>query len=520
MGDEQRELIEELHQYYEGGSLRLLVGAGVSMASELPGWDDLNLGLTEAVIDRDLIERAGNGESAYVRGLVGADALKAVTREVYRRIGRDAAADFAWRRLGDKVFRTVLAQKLYPRPTLALRVRGTQKQLAAMALARPRRDLLFTTNYDPLLERAIAELRGAPEEWARHRYPVGGKQRAQVVPRVHHLHGWVDERGEVGGTLVLTETSYLGLFAERHAAPNRDLKKLLMGNAPLLVLGMSLADPNLRRLLDRRRVERMLDGDNAIHVVMVGKGGAADDQINQYWTGTWNVNPIWLPDFGYIPHLLRQIQWGWSGDALPWFGASKKWVDERVGAHKFTDEWQRRANISLRTLVRHIRTYFALNTDEVITTSLFLPDELDGVSVVQKTATSRDRRSGEEARAHARRRSLRLAPDDDVEGVAGIAFRYGNSSDATNNHPSINYNFTPRKARDWDTAFNMRDWRSILAVPVADGESWLPYAVLTLTSNKAEPFWRRLADREGDDLTALKGLMRTVCKELVAHHGL
>lgn len=520
MGDERRELIEELHQYYEGGSLRVLVGAGVSMASQLPGWDELNLGLTHAVIERDLANRCDNGESGYVRGLVGEEALHAVAREVYRRIGRDAAADFAWRRLGDKVFRTVLAQKLYPRPTAALRVRGTQKQLAAMALGRPNRDLLFTTNYDPLLERAIAELRGAVDEWPRHRYPRGGKQRAQATPRVNHLHGWVDERGEVGGTLVLTETSYLGLFADRRAAPNQDLKKLLMGNAPLLVIGMSLADPNLRRLLDRRRVERLLDANNAIHVVMVGNGSAVDDQINQYWTGTWNVNPIWLPDFSYIPHLLRQVQWGWSGDALPWFPVAKKWVDERVGAQKFTDEWQRRAQVSLRTLIRHIRTYFALSSDEVITTSLFLPDEIDGVPVVQKTATSRDRGSGEEARAHARRRSLRLAPEDEVEGVAGIAFRYGISRYATDNHPSINYNFTPQKVRDWDTAFNMRDWRSILAVPVADGQAWLPYAVLTLTSNKPNPFWERLGDGDGDDLAALKGLMRSVCKELVANHGL
>jgi hypothetical protein len=520
VGDERRELIEELHQYYEGGTLRVLVGAGVSMASQLPGWDELNLGLTGAVIERDLVERSGNGESRYMRDLVGTEALDGVAREVYRRIGRDAAADFAWRRLGDKVFRTVLAQKLYPRPAVSLRVRGTQKQLAAMALARPRSDLLFTTNYDPLLERAIAELRGAPEEWARHRYPTSGKQRARATPRVNHLHGWVDERGEVGGTLVLTETSYLGLFADRRARPNLDLKKLLMGNAPLLVIGMSLADPNLRRLLDRRRVERMLDANNAIHVVMVGGGGPADDQINQYWTGTWNINPIWLPDFGYIPHLLRQVQWGWSGDALPWFSVAKTWVDERVGAHRFTDEWQRRANVSLRTLVRHIRAYFALPTDEMITTSLFLPDELDGVPVVQKTATSRDRRSGDDARAHARRRSLRLTPDDDVEGVAGVAFRYGTSSDATNNHPSINYNFTARKVRDWDRAFNMRDWRSILAVPVSDGEEWLPFAVLTLTSNKPDPFWRRLGDRELDELPVLKALMRRVCKELVAHHGL
>lgn len=519
MADERRELIEELHACYQAGSLRILVGAGVSMASGLPGWDPLNLGLLRAVVEADLAARCDNGSSAYVQGLVGEQGISTLTDEVYRRIGREAAADYAWRRLGDKGFRTALASVLYPRPINELPIRGSQRQLAAMAIARARKDLLFTTNYDPLLERAIADV-GTDRDWAQYRYPGSAKQKGVGTPRVHHLHGWLDERGDVGGTLVLTETSYLGLFADKAAAPNQDVKRLLMGNAPVLVLGMSLADPNLRRLLDRRRVTHLHNADNAIYTVMVGGNEAADDQINQYWTGTWNVSPIWLPDFAYIPHLLRQVQWGWSGDALPWFATSKAWVDQRLGALRYSDEWQRRAYRSQQTLVEHIRTYFALAPGETITTSLFLPDDRGGVQGLQKIATSRESRKGAQARVHARRRSLVLSPVDKVQGVAGVAFRYGNSADASNNHPSINYNFSAKKVADWDRVFNMRDWRSILAVPVLERGSWLPYGVMTLTSNKAEPFWARFGEGERHELPVLKALMRRVCKELVAHHGL
>ncbi len=517
--DAQRQLIEELHACYRAGSLRILVGAGVSMASGLPGWDALNMRLTQAVIEEDLVTRCEQAQVGYVRSLVGQEALDGLTEEVYQRLGREAAADFAWRRLGDKAFRSELADALYPRPIGRLPIRGTQRQLAAMALARPNKDLLFTTNYDPLLERAISEL-GGNKEWAQYRYPPSARQRVKAKPRVNHLHGWIDDRGDVGGTLVLTETSYLGLFADKRAAPNKDVKKLLMGNSPVLVVGMSLADPNLRRLLDRRRLSPSLDADNAIHAVMVGGNSAADDQVNQYWTGTWNENPIWLPDFGYIPHLLRQIQWGWAGDSLPWFQTTKEWVDARLGDLKYSDEWQRRACRSLRTLIDHVRTYFGLGAEEMITASLFLPEVHNGAQVIQKVATSREIRVGESARRHAARRSLRLCPGKRVEGVAGVSFRFGNSSDAADNHPSINYNFTGSQVNDWDRVFNMRDWRSILAVPVLDGESWLPFAVLTLTSNQAKPFWRRFGERERQDLPVLKALMRRVCKELVAHHGL
>ncbi len=69
-----RALIEDLHDCYDAGSLRILVGAGVWMASGLPGWDALNLGLLRAVIESDLRGRCDNAEgAAYVRSLVGND---------------------------------------------------------------------------------------------------------------------------------------------------------------------------------------------------------------------------------------------------------------------------------------------------------------------------------------------------------------------------------------------------------------------------------------------------------------
>lgn len=513
-------LIEELHECFEAGSLRILVGAGVSAASGLPGWDALNLSLLRAVIESDLGSRCdGSQAQSYVRTLVGAEAIDELAREVYRRIGRDAAADFAMRRLGDAQFKRTLAAKLYPRPAEQLPLRNTQRQLAAMALAASNRDLLFTTNYDPILERAIAQMRGAPEEWALHRAPLSARSRTQRRPTVHHLHGWVDDRGVVGGTLVLTETSYLGLFADKRAKPNLDLKKLLEGHAPLLVLGMSLADPNLRRLLDRRRITPLRAGENAIYAVMVGEDGAVDEQLNQYWTGTWDVNPLWLPNFGYIPHLLRQVQWGWTGESLPWFGACVEWFEQELGELRFLDAWQLRANRSLLTLIEHVRTYFALAPREVIHASLFLPAWEGDRQQLQLLATSRHVRSGAQARAYAKRRSLRVAPERAVQGVAGISFHFGNSNDACDNHPSINYNFTSSQVREWDRNFNMRDWRSILAVPALGGERSLPYAVMSLTSNLGRPFWRQF-ENERHDLPVLKTLMRRVCRELVSHHGL
>lgn len=81
---------------------------------------------------------------------------------------------------------------------------------------------------------------------------------AEPAPRpwVRHIHGWLDPDGHADGTFVLTESHYIALQSAAGASPNRDLAELLEGEGAVLIVGMSLADPNLRRLLYRARSPR------------------------------------------------------------------------------------------------------------------------------------------------------------------------------------------------------------------------------------------------------------------------
>lgn len=47
------EHVERLHRYYREGKLRVLVGAGVSMAADFLGWEALNRALLRGLLEDD-----------------------------------------------------------------------------------------------------------------------------------------------------------------------------------------------------------------------------------------------------------------------------------------------------------------------------------------------------------------------------------------------------------------------------------------------------------------------------------
>jgi hypothetical protein len=79
-------------------------------------------------------------------------------------------------------------------------------------------------------------------------------------------------------------------------------------------------------------------------------------------------------------------------------------------------------------------------------------------------------------------------------------------------------NFTPEMMANWYRNLGYKEWRSLLSVPVLDSPSWVPVAVITLTSNLVKPFWAELDASEGGDLRDLMAAMRRAAKILVAEY--
>jgi hypothetical protein len=260
------ETLQEVRACHRGGRLGLLAGAGLSAAIGLPPWHDFNLALLQHSLPC-LPDESLTLARAYLEQIQGHSL---------------AAVDFA-RLMAGSEFHRVLRRALYERPALrSFRPTEVHHALAALAVeSRPPFPCIHTTNYDDLIELALTRVASAPVA-AVH----SARRRAADGPRVVHLHGYFpfrpasgpngneDER-KLARTIVASESDYHVLSNDHVAWTNRELLSLLETRSALIV-GTSLADPNLRRLLAHLAHQRATGGRPERHyVVMQSRDGAS-----------------------------------------------------------------------------------------------------------------------------------------------------------------------------------------------------------------------------------------------------
>jgi len=508
--DPAEAVLSDLHLAFSHGQLRVLVGAGMSIQSGLPGWDTLNLHLME----EHLRERYGGVDLPRAQ-------FSETARTLYARLGRDGSADMA-RMLATGRFEDQLARALYGdvKGVEELAVRSAHLSLTALA-RRTRPDFLFTTNFDPLLELALSMPPGGgpPGDWRRHRLEGA---RSRRVPQVAHLHGWVNPDGAASPYVVLTESDYLELAARGGGEINRQWRSLINGEGALLVLGMSLNDPNLRRFLHARRRRQKDWRTGMICAVFERSEPYSDRYLRFYWEQGWQIEKLDVDGFDAIPDVLRTVGFGPGTDPvteLPWMEVARGWVASRLPVEEvFSAGWQEQASTTLAGLVERLRIAFQVPDEERMTASLFLPvNERRGPALITRVATSRGALPGGSAgRAETiRTRSLSVARMA-AQGAAGRAFFAGLPVDAPFGSPRIDDGFSPEMVRAWEHHDRYRDWRSLYAIPVIDTPDWLPVAVLSVTSSYSEPFWRRFPDQHREHyLTELKRFCRKATKALL-----
>jgi len=255
---EREEVVENLKDCYKKGQFSLLLGAGVSSSAGMPDWNTLLNSLFVTYLTQEFNGDVAIGDldiSDLVSRLNKIDEPSALMAARYLRKGlskRDTEA---------KEFISAVTSNLYKLRN-SDRVLDSEliKSIASMCL--PRRTgakvkTVITYNFDDLLERQLQK------NTIHHSciYTDNESYDPDELP-VYHVHGFLpeDRKGYEGldnSTLVFSEEGYHQIYSDSYHWSNLvQLNSFRENNC--LMIGLSMTDPNLRRLLDisSKNIER------------------------------------------------------------------------------------------------------------------------------------------------------------------------------------------------------------------------------------------------------------------------
>jgi len=242
--------LSKLNQLYKKGQISLFLGAGVSSSAGMPDWNKLLNSLFVSFLTKEFDEDSNVTDkdiSQIVDRLNTIDEPTSLMAARYIRKGFTKDADES------EEFNTAITTSLYK---LRNKKYQTHSELIKSigSLCTPKMTgskikSIVTYNFDDLIERELVRrsIDGisiySPEEI----------KSADELP-IYHVHGFLpEEKKEYEGldrsTLVFSEEGYHQIYLESYHWSNLVQLNRLKNNTCIMI-GLSMSDPNLRRLLD------------------------------------------------------------------------------------------------------------------------------------------------------------------------------------------------------------------------------------------------------------------------------
>lgn len=559
-------ILADLRKSYQDGKLRILVGAGSSIASGLPNWTTLNRRLVSGFFERNTLAeclssiREANIEGSALMSLLrhkvyDDEELRALEQAFEEEFGKDAMIDLlrdqvseivrlcAAKDSAENLFDSYLHEALYKDATPKNELQPLHYELACAALGSGERTL-YTINYDDLLEgalRTVLRAMGNEKEAKRVKPIVQGNVRDLSVV---HLHGYLPRNERYSeGKIILSERDYL---SDSGGWADTTLKNLIQfDDTDLLLVGTSLSDPRLKRLLHKRLEAKKLAGKGRGRVFAIlsrdqgepkGLAQRRAKEITKtysefYWK-SWDISVIFIDNYELVPCLVRGIRLGLSPGE--WVIKGKEFL-ETNGLYEglYSVDKQVGGQVYLMRQHAFLRDKFDIPIDEQININVFVPcrDEPEKIQLAFQFAgdfrklkqnakwvsltTAEKEHSWQFELApyyhqvndtlyfqtldeeHAKARRLDVSSWSKVQGASGFSLLSGTALDASNESKWIYHNFEESQLYHWDKE---RVYSSLLAIPVYDSPEWVPVAVISITSTKRHPFWQRLDQDEQRNL--------------------
>ncbi|MFF3242201.1 SIR2 family protein [Streptomyces sp. NPDC002870] len=247
------ERLKQLGDIYRREGIVLVLGAGVSSGMDIPNWEQLLSNLHVALITQQLGKIV---DEKKIFPSIGNEQIHPLA-EAARKIGEGESPLLSARYLrtgfGDpRTFQSVLSKALYEHATNGRKASPLLKELAKLCMpwrTGPKVRSVITYNFDDLFE-SVLEAEGI---YYRSIY-LGGQQAQDDELAVYHPHGFLPKDAHryqrlEESTLTFSEEAYHRVFRDPYHWANTTQLQSFQQSSCLLV-GLSLTDPNLRRLLE------------------------------------------------------------------------------------------------------------------------------------------------------------------------------------------------------------------------------------------------------------------------------
>lgn len=293
--DEKELQLKKIKDAYDVGNLALMCGAGVSVEAGIPSWSDLLTNLLKEMIKILQDKNALVIDENKISGKHISDGVSSLILGKYLK-----------NNLGDK-FDVTLRDVLYKNSPKTCDLIDS-----IIEMSRPNRDgrslnSIITFNFDGLIEEKLAEQK-IPHKAI---FSESIAHSSNELP-IYHVHGYLPRKGKINSNaLVFSEDGYHSQFMEPYSWSNMiQLQKLTQ--QVCLFIGISLTDPNMRRLLD---VAWRKNTDNTLSHYMIKKRQESDDEavvklislLEEQDANALGINVIWVDDFDEIPNIINGL---------------------------------------------------------------------------------------------------------------------------------------------------------------------------------------------------------------------
>ncbi len=311
---EKRErYLEQLKQCYEKDDLVLFLGAGISSDAGISTWDNLITGLFIALIDKQLVSN---------KIVISDKEKEQIVKKIIEQNGNSPLLQTRFLRNGfEEDFEEEVRKLLYQNASDKSKILEEIGQLCVPKRGKVGVQAVVNYNFDDLIEKNLKRLRVKYKSI----YTEG------VIPDtdelgIYHVHGFLPRMKKeysnlTKSHLIFSEEEYHKLMIEPYNWANFCQLDFMINNTCLFI-GLSMTDPNMRRLLEiavnmrpendmrcrHYAIMRRFQMEQLQTSAPVRSFESVNEELQESFFNELGINVIWVDDYDEIPDILKRIK--------------------------------------------------------------------------------------------------------------------------------------------------------------------------------------------------------------------